>query len=117
MKALGYRYRSKVIWEKVTKNDLPVNGNGWVTRHSTETLFIFSKGNVGKITRYHKCRDLVRAPVTKASEKPEEVVKQVVSLVPRQHYLEVYARYNNRRPNFVSVGNQLKAPYIKDEKV
>ncbi len=34
--------------------------------------------------------------------------------VPDQHYLQIFARYNNIRPNMVCVGNQLKYPSTMD---
>jgi N6-adenosine-specific RNA methylase IME4 len=63
LKNIGYKYKSRIIWEKTTINDKPVNGNGWKTRHSTETLLIFAKGTVGNFTKYHVCKDLGRAEV------------------------------------------------------
>lgn len=107
MKERGFDYRARIIWEKVTKNDKQVNGNGWVTRHSIETLLIFRKGNVGKMTKYQVCRELIRANVRNSSLKPDEVMDEVMKLVPLQHYLEVYARKENFRPNIVSVVNQV----------
>ncbi len=115
MKLHKYTFMDKIIWEKTTVNDKPVNGNGWVTRHSTETLLIFSRGEVAKISNYHNARELVRAERRKGSLKPEEVVKEVLTLVPNEHYLEVYARVENCRPNFVSVGNQVKATEMTDK--
>ena len=35
--------------------------------------------------------------------------------VPNKHYLQIFARHNNLRPNMVCVGNQLKNPEIKEE--
>jgi N6-adenosine-specific RNA methylase IME4 len=50
-----------------------------------------------------------------ASVKPEEVTDEIMRMVPKSHYLQLYARYNNLRPNMVCVGNQLKSPNVKDE--
>ena len=41
MRERGYTFKDKIIWEKVTSKGNPVNGNGWITLHSTETLLIF----------------------------------------------------------------------------
>ena len=107
MKERRYDYRALIIWEKVTKNDKQVNGNGWVTRHSIETLLIFRKGNVRKMAKYQVCRELIRANVRKSSLKPDEVMDEVLKLVPCQDYVEVYARKENLTPNVVSVVNQV----------
>jgi mRNA m6A methyltransferase catalytic subunit len=108
MNALGYKYKDKIIWEKTTPRGNPINGNGWITRHSTETLLIFQKGCVSRIAKYHRAFELVRAPMRGESIKPEEVITEILKLVPKGHYLEIFARKNNLRPNFVSVGNMLR---------
>ncbi len=59
MRQLGYQYRDKIIWEKVTSKGNPVNGNGWVVRHSIETLLIFSKGKCTSIMNYHNAKQWI----------------------------------------------------------
>ena len=44
MEELGYKYKSRITWKKLTKKGNPVNGNGYIARHSTEALLIFAKG-------------------------------------------------------------------------
>ena len=58
-----YKYKAKVMREKLTRNGNPVNLSGVTTRHSTETLYIFSKGKVSSFSKYHKATDLIRAQV------------------------------------------------------
>jgi N6-adenosine-specific RNA methylase IME4 len=115
MKLKGYRYRDKIIWLKVTKNGVPVNGNGWVVRHSIETLLIFSKGKVGKMMNYHRANHIIKAQVMRGSQKPEAVIDEIMRVAPNRHFLQTHSRSNNLRANMVCVGNQVKGTSFMDE--
>ena len=43
-----------------------------------------------------------------ASVKPEAAYEEIETLVPDGHYIEIFARRHNVRPNWISIGNQLK---------
>ncbi len=79
-------------------------------RKSTETCYVFKKGNVRAFVKYYKSHDLVEAMVTKESQKPTEMYDNIWKLVPDGHVIEVFARQNNIHANVVSVGNQLRSP-------
>ncbi len=54
LKSKGYKQRAKITWTKLSKkNGVPVNGSGVVSRHSNETCYVFSKGKVTEMSRYH----------------------------------------------------------------
>ncbi len=62
MIANGYRKYGKIIWVKSTESRIPVNFIGKLQRHSTETMVIFSKGDLNGIARYHSMNDVLIAP-------------------------------------------------------
>ncbi len=104
----GYIHKATVTWGKLTKNNNLVSGSGVTVRHNTEKLYIFAKGNVKEISTYHRMQDLVMAQVRGESIKPEQIYTEIYKLVPQGYFLEIFARSNNIRPNYVSVGNMLR---------
>ena len=104
----GYKYKAKVVWEKLTTNGIPVNSSGLTTRKSTETMYIFQKGEVASIAKLHRAVDLIRAKVRGASVKPEEAYQNINRLVSEGHFIEIFGRKHNVRANYVTFGNQLK---------
>jgi mRNA (2'-O-methyladenosine-N6-)-methyltransferase len=108
MKDRGYRKYGKVIWVKTTEARIPVNYLGKLQRHSTETMLIFSKGDINGIAKYHSMNDTLVAPFTGQSAKPASMYAAINKLVPQGFFLEVYARRHNIRSNYVSLGNQLR---------
>lgn len=57
--------------------------------------------------------DIILSQRRGQSQKPVEVYELVEALVPDGKYLEIFARKNNLRDYWVSVGNELCVP--KDE--
>lgn len=105
----GYKMVDKIVWVKLTSRGNPVNGNGYYVRHSTETLFIFKKGATASFSKLHSAKDVISASVRGASVKPDEAYDEIRKLVPQGHYLEIFGRSHNARPDWVTVGNQLHA--------
>jgi len=110
LERLGYEYKGRITWTKLTSHGNLVNGNGVTLRHSKEDLLVYGKGHLGKITRFRKVNDVLPAQVQGASKKPEQLRQRIHQLVPVGHYLEVFARRHNLHPNWVSVGNMLHVP-------
>jgi mRNA (2'-O-methyladenosine-N6-)-methyltransferase len=108
MLSKGYRKYGKVIWVKSSKKRIPVNFIGKLQRHSTETMIIFSKGDLAGIAKYHTMNDVLIAPFRGQSVKPVEMYAAIRTLVLSGHFLEIFARMNNLQPNYVSLGNQLR---------
>ena len=52
--------------------------------------------------------DLLLASVRGESVKPDESYARIEELVPEGHYLDIFARKFNIRPNYVTIGNQVK---------
>ena len=115
MRSLGYRYRDKLIWGKLTSLHNLVNGNGNILRKSHEALAIFSKGNVDSDLVLHKAKGMILEELVRSSEKPEVAIDEIMVAISDKHYLQIFARDNNMRTNMVCVGNQLTLPEMKDE--
>ena len=49
----GYKYKAKLVWEKLISNGIPVNSSGVTTRKSTETMYIFQIGEVASFAKLH----------------------------------------------------------------
>jgi N6-adenosine-specific RNA methylase IME4 len=109
----GYEKYGKVIWLKCSSHLIPVNFIGKLQRHSTETLLIFKKGDIKSFTKFHSMNDVLVAPFTGQSEKPESMYDAINQLVPSGFFLEVFARQRNLRTNYVSIGNQLRKRSLK----
>ncbi len=80
-------------------------GHGFYLQHAKETCIIAVKGNV----RYEKAieTDVIIAERRGQSQKPEEIYDLIEALVPDGKYLEIFARRNNLRNYWVSIGLEL----------
>ncbi|EAR99108.2 MT-A70 family protein (macronuclear) [Tetrahymena thermophila SB210] len=57
--------------------------------------------------------NVIFAEVRKKSQKPDEIYEIIDLLIPGAKKIELFARNNNLRPGWVSVGNQLGETYEK----
>jgi N6-adenosine-specific RNA methylase IME4 len=110
----GFTYRTKAFsWVKTyTNRSSFFVGMGYWTRANTEDVLLFTRGNPKRVRKdvYQVLATLegdtpaVIAPMTKHSEKPEEVQDRIERLVPGP-YLELFGR--RRRPGWSVVGNEV----------
>lgn len=116
-KAWGFTYRTKAFaWVKTyTARASFFVGMGYWTRANTEDVLLFTRGNPRRVRKdvYQVLATLestpcdvpaVIAPMTRHSEKPEEVQDRIERLV-RGPYLELFAR--RQRPGWVTLGNEI----------
>lgn len=121
----GWSYRTKAFsWCKLTpQNGASFHvGMGYWTRANTEDVLLFTRGNPSRVRKdvYQLLATLemspyevpaVLAPVSRHSQKPEEVQARVERLVSGP-YLELFAR--RQRPGWTCLGNEIDGLDICD---
>ena len=61
--------------------------------------------------------DIIFAPRRGQSQKPTEIYELIEEMVPGGKYLEIFARKNNLRDYWVSVGNEVTGTGLPPEDV
>lgn len=124
-RAWGFEYKTKAFsWVKtyVGSPSTFFVGMGYWTRANTEDVLLFTRGNPRRTSKkvYQVLATLeadpystpaVIAPMTRHSEKPEEVQDRIERLCDGP-YLELFAR--RRRANWTTIGNELDGLDIRD---
>jgi N6-adenosine-specific RNA methylase IME4 len=118
--AWGFSYKTKAFaWVK-TYVGSPSSffvGMGYWTRANTEDVLLFTRGSPRRTSKrvYQVLATLetpaVIAPMTRHSEKPDEVQDRIERLVDGP-YLELFAR--RRRPGWTTIGNELDGLDIRE---
>lgn len=109
----GYTMIGDVSWVKQTVNRRIANGHGFYLQHAKETCIIGLKGDFDKIPSLNNkkvkgmCSDVIYSERRGQSQKPEEIYQYCEQLVPEGYYLEIFARRNNLRNGWFSIGNEL----------
>lgn len=124
VEAWGWAYRTKAFsWCKTYNSGASFFvGMGYWTRANTEDVLLFTRGNPRRTDKgvYQLLATLesdpysvpaVIAPMTRHSEKPEEVQSRIERLVDGP-YLELFAR--RQRPGWTCVGNEIDGLDIRD---
>jgi N6-adenosine-specific RNA methylase IME4 len=120
----GFEYRTKAFsWCKTYIGDSGFFvGMGYWTRANTEDVLLFTRGNPRRVDKgvYQLLATLeaepyqvpaIVAPMTRHSEKPEEMQDRVERLVAGP-YLELFAR--RQRPGWACLGNEIDGLDIRE---
>ncbi|KAL6041488.1 MT-A70-domain-containing protein [Balamuthia mandrillaris] len=107
MEKWGYRLVDDLTWVKATVNRRLAKGHGFYLQHAKETCLIGLKGEDPPGMRGNLESDVIFSERRGQSQKPEELYTRIESLVPNGKYLEIFARRNNLRNYWVSVGLEL----------
>jgi len=113
LKRWGYTMIGDIGWVKQTVNRRIANGHGFYLQHAKETCLIGLKGDINKIESLNNkkvkgiCSDIIYSERRGQSQKPEEVYQYIERLVPNGFYMEIFARRNNLRNGWFSIGNEL----------
>ena len=107
MRRWGYTYVDSIDWVKMTVNRRMAKGHGFYLQHAKETCLVGKKGADPPNTRRGIGSDVIFAERRGQSQKPEEIYELIEELVPNGRYLEIFARRNNLRDYWVSIGNEL----------
>jgi N6-adenosine-specific RNA methylase IME4 len=127
----GYTFVEKIVWVKKSRHhDTMVNvTHGYYLLHSTELVLIGMKsfsmnkkkglGGIGpappkenemtqRLQYISKVsNDVIFARVKRQSQKPEQLYQVIESMMPGSRKVELFARNNNIREGWLSLGNRL----------
>jgi N6-adenosine-specific RNA methylase IME4 len=93
-------------WVKLTRTGRPAIGTGYSTRKCTEQCLLFRRGN--GLHRYDcGVRELIEAPRTEHSRKPDEAMERLERLYGNARRIELFAR--QARPGWTAWGNEAPA--------
>jgi N6-adenosine-specific RNA methylase IME4 len=73
--------------------------------HSKEFILVGKRGN--PVTPRPFDTDIIFAPRTVQSAKPEELYEWIERLFPDGRFLDIFARMTSLRSGWVSIGNEL----------
>eukprot|EP00033_Pygsuia_biforma_P002641 GCRY01002921.1.p1 GENE.GCRY01002921.1~~GCRY01002921.1.p1 ORF type:complete len:281 (+),score=36.26 GCRY01002921.1:124-966(+) len=106
MKSWGYKFVDDISWVKTTINRRMAKGHGFYLQHAKESCLVGVKGNP-KGMQLNKLRDTIFSGRRGQSQKPEEIYRLIEQFWPNGNFLEIFARKNNLRDYWVSIGNEL----------
>lgn len=106
----GYRLVDEIVWVKLTVNRRLAKNHGFYLQHAKETCLVGLKGDHPSVVvdaRGQLRPDVILSERRGQSQKPDELYEWIEALVPRGKYMEIFARKNNLRNFWVSVGNEV----------
>lgn len=106
-KKWGYTFVDEIVWVKVTNSRRLAKSHGFYLQHAKEVCLVARKGDSPKGMVPGIGSDIIFAPRRGQSQKPTEIYDLIERLVPNGKYLEIFARKNNLRNYWVSVGNEV----------
>jgi N6-adenosine-specific RNA methylase IME4 len=112
MKAWGFKYKTCAFaWEKLNPRSLtPAYLMGQYTMGSMEICLLGTRGHPKRICK--NVKQLVRAPRTGHSKKPEEVRQRIVELCGDVPRIELFAR--DCAPGWECLGNGIDGKDIRE---
>jgi mRNA m6A methyltransferase catalytic subunit len=96
-----------ITWVKTTVNRRMAKSHGYYLQHAKETCLVGRKGKLPANLNGNALADIILAERRGQSQKPQEIYHMIENFVPNGKYLEIFARRNNLRNYWVSVGNEL----------
>jgi mRNA (2'-O-methyladenosine-N6-)-methyltransferase len=105
----------EIVWVKVTNSRRLAKSHGFYLQHAKEVCLVAKKGAVPPGLAAGAGSDIIFAPRRGQSQKPTEIYELIERLVPNGKYLEVFARKNNLRDFWVSVGNEVTGTGLPPE--
>ncbi|GFR47058.1 hypothetical protein Agub_g8743, partial [Astrephomene gubernaculifera] len=110
----GYRLVDEVVWVKMTVNRRLAKSHGYYLQHAKEVCLVARRGTPPALAGSSSSSggggvgsDIIFSERRGQSQKPEEIYELVEQLVPNGRYLEIFARKNNLRDYWVSIGNEV----------
>eukprot|EP01104_Vermistella_antarctica_P010946 TRINITY_DN297_c0_g1_i1.p1 TRINITY_DN297_c0_g1~~TRINITY_DN297_c0_g1_i1.p1 ORF type:complete len:364 (-),score=102.61 TRINITY_DN297_c0_g1_i1:112-1203(-) len=103
----GYTMVDDITWVKSTVNRRLAKGHGYYLQHAKETCLVGMKGTPPANMNGNAISDVIFAERRGQSQKPTEIYEIIEQLVPNGKYLEIFARRNNLRNHWVSIGLEL----------
>ena len=117
-KKWGYDFVDEVVWVKVTNSRRMAKSHGFYLQHAKEVCLVGRRGkDPPGMSDKAVGSDIIFAPRRGQSQKPTEIYELIEELVPNGRYLEIFARKNNLRDFWVSVGNEVTGTGLPPEDV
>lgn len=111
VKAWGFRYvTTAFVWIKTNRDGSPATGPGYYSASNAEVLLLGVKGRMPPSRRL--INQVVLAPRTEHSRKPEEFQDRIELMYPTASKLEMFAR--REREGYVCLGNEIDGMDIRD---
>jgi len=103
--AWGFDYKTcAFIWIKTVRDSLrPRLGLGHYTRSASESCLLAIRGSMP--VDNHSVSQVIHAPITRHSEKPQEHYQRIERLYPDASKIELFAR--RRRPGWDAWGDEV----------
>jgi N6-adenosine-specific RNA methylase IME4 len=101
---LGFQYKQRLIWLKVTKAGKPHTSMGWYFRRTYESLFFGVRGKLKGNS--NTLPDMMLARRGRTAEKPDESYRFIEAMSPEPR-LELYAR--RRMPGWHVWGDEVES--------
>ena len=106
-KKWGYTFVDEIVWVKVTNSRRLAKSHGFYLQHAKEVCLVARRGATPPGLVSGIGSDIIYAPRRGQSQKPTEIYELIERLVPNGKYLEIFARKNNLRDFWVSIGNEV----------
>ena len=104
MESWGFTYKTNIVWYKVRKDGGPDRrGVGFYFRNVTELVLFGVKGNMRTLEPGRSMPNIIVAPKTVHSRKPDELYR-IIELCSPEPYIELFAR--SRYSNWIVWGNE-----------
>jgi mRNA (2'-O-methyladenosine-N6-)-methyltransferase len=109
----GYEVVDQIIWVKLKDSKQIYLSHGYYFMHSYEICLVGYKCPVGETLEYNSkvSNNLIFANVRRKSQKPDELYEIIDLMMPGARKVELFARNNNLRTGWFSLGNQLGEQY------
>jgi mRNA (2'-O-methyladenosine-N6-)-methyltransferase len=108
MNKWGYDLVDLIIWIKTKRGKIYLS-HGYYLMHSYEICLVGYKCPPGQHVEYFSkvSNNVIFGEVTGKSQKPVEIYEIIEMMMPGSKKLEIFARNNNLRKGWFSIGNQL----------
>ena len=111
MKEFGFELAEELVWMKLSNKGTLTRSYGHFFQRAKEHCLMFVK-NIPSIECATSFSDTIRARRRVQSQKPDQVHIMAETLFPNGRFIELFARNNNLRRGWVSVGNQVSTADI-----
>ena len=110
----GYTVVDEIVWVKLTVNRRLAKSHGYYLQHAKEVCLVGMKGGGAGQPSMRPVSDVILSERRGQSQKPDEIYSLIEQLVPNGRYLEIFARPNNLRNHWVSLGNEVLSTSTAD---
>jgi len=112
MEKWGYEVIDQLTWIKTKNNKIHIS-HGFYFLHSSETCLVGYKCPPNEYLEFNMriSNNLIVEEIKKKSQKPDQIYTIIDLLIPGANKVELFARNNNLKQGWLSLGNQLGENY------